>query len=110
MFVRRDTTIFAAVFRFAVDDFHRDDTVRVRHRVVMFGELLPVFVPFHRRWWIASETTKEFARLSDLNDTWSKEEGEAWRRFNRLQPDIITERFSPSDWMQFWSVFWNLLR
>ena len=61
--------------------------------------------------WLIFRVIKSSMKIkNDLNDTWSKEEGEAWRRFNRLQPDIITERFSPSDWMQFWSVFWNLLR
>lgn len=82
MNVGRDTTIFTAIFRFTVNYFHRDNTVRVRHRIMIFRQFFSIFVPFDCWWWITTETAKKFARLPDLNDAWSKKESKVGRRFN----------------------------
>lgn len=82
MNVGRDATIFTAIFRFTVDYFHRDHTVRVRHWIMILRQFFSIFVPFDRWWWIATEAAEKFARLPDLDDTWPKKEGKARCRFN----------------------------
>lgn len=94
MLVGSHAAIFAAVLRLAINDLHRDDSVGVTHRIVMLGQFFSVLVPFYGRRWVTAQTTKQFACLSDLDDTWPQQEGEAWRRFDRLQPHIVAERFS----------------
>lgn len=94
MLVGSYTAIFAAVLRFAVNDLHRDNSVGVTHRIVILGELFPILVPFHGGRWVTAQTAEQFACLSDLDDTWSQQEGEAWRRFDHLQPHIVAEWFA----------------
>lgn len=77
------------------------------HRIVVLGQLVPILVPFDSRWRIAAQAAEKLAGLSDLDDTRSKQEGEARCRFDGLQPDVVAERFSSSDWMQFWPVLRN---
>src|SRR5436190_941131 len=107
MLVASHATIFAAVLWLAVYDLHRDDPVGVAHRIVILGQLFSVLVPFHGGRWIAAQAAEQLASLPDLNDTWSQQEGEAWRRLDHLQPHVVAERLSSAYRMQLRSILWN---
>lgn len=64
-------TIFAAVFRLAVNDLHRDDAIGVAHGIIVLGQFLSVLIPFHGGRWIAAQAAEQLAGLPDLDDTWS---------------------------------------
>lgn len=108
MFVGGHAAIFAAIFRLAIDDLHRNDAVGVAHGIIIFGQFLPVLVPFHSGRWIAAQAAEQFAGLPDLDDTRSQQEGKARRRLDHLQPHIVTERFPSAYWLQLWPVLRNL--
>lgn len=108
--VASHTAIFAAVLRLAVNDLHRDNPVSIGHRIVILGQLFPILVPFHSGRWITAQTAEQFTCLPDLDDTWSKQEGKARRRFDHLQPHIVAERFSSAHRMQLGPVLWNFSR
>lgn len=42
-----DASVVARVLGLAIDDFHRDDTVRVLHRIFVFRKFSALFEPFY---------------------------------------------------------------